>query len=158
MDEEDLAELRESQIMTGVKEQQQRDILGDAQTGIPNKSAFHLVPLQTSPLVAESVDSSIAARIQRAPMPPLEDSPGVRVLKEMGWRPGQSAGPRVSWRTRKIQYLLAAGKSITGVDIDALDHDAEAKRHMYSSRDTVARGFQSSRTRMDRPRSCLGTH
>jgi hypothetical protein len=32
MDEEDLAELRENQIMTGVKEQQQRDMLGVAQT------------------------------------------------------------------------------------------------------------------------------
>jgi hypothetical protein len=31
MDEEDLSELRESQIMSGVKEQQQRDMLG----GIP---------------------------------------------------------------------------------------------------------------------------
>jgi hypothetical protein len=31
MDEEDLAELRESQIMTGVKEQQQRDTLGVTQ-------------------------------------------------------------------------------------------------------------------------------
>jgi hypothetical protein len=32
MDEEDLAELRESQIMSGVKEQQQRDVFGGAQT------------------------------------------------------------------------------------------------------------------------------
>lgn len=31
MDEEDLAELRESQIMSGVKEQQQRGVFGDAQ-------------------------------------------------------------------------------------------------------------------------------
>ena len=71
-------------------------------------------------------------------MPPLEDSPGARLLKKMGWRPGQGVGPRVSWRTRKIQDLLAAGKSINGVDIDALDDDdEEAKRHMYPPRDTV---------------------
>ena len=31
MDEEDLAELRESQIMTGMKEQQQRDVFAGAQ-------------------------------------------------------------------------------------------------------------------------------
>jgi hypothetical protein len=31
MDEEDLSELRESQIMSGVKEQQQRDTLGITQ-------------------------------------------------------------------------------------------------------------------------------
>ena len=70
-------------------------------------------------------------------MPPLEDSAGVRLLKKMGWRPGQGIGPRVSWRTRKIQDLLAAGKSLNGVDIDALDDDEEAKRHMYPPRDTV---------------------
>ena len=70
-------------------------------------------------------------------MPPLEDSPGVRLLKKMGWRLGQGIGPRVSWRTRKIQDLLAAGESINGVDIDALDDDEEAKRHMYPPRDTI---------------------
>jgi G patch domain-containing protein 1 len=70
-------------------------------------------------------------------MPPLEDSAGVRLLKKMGWRPGQGIGPRVSWRTRKIQDLLAAGRSLNGVDIDALDDDEEAKRHLYPPRDTV---------------------
>ena len=83
------------------------------------------------------LDSSIATSIRRALMPPLEDSAGVRLLKKMGWRPGQGIGPRVSWRTRKIQDLLAAGKSINGVDIDALDDDEEAKRHLYPPRDTV---------------------
>ena len=119
MDEEDLAELRESQIMIGVKELQQCDMLGGAvkpnpRTGIPNKSAFHLVPLQTSPLGVEFIDGSIAACIQRALMSPLEDSTGVRVLKMMGWHPGQGVGPRVSWRTHKTQDILAAGKSING--------------------------------------------
>ena len=33
MDEEDLAELRESQIMTGIKEQQQRDVFAGTQAG-----------------------------------------------------------------------------------------------------------------------------
>jgi G patch domain-containing protein 1 len=70
-------------------------------------------------------------------MPPLEDSAGVRLLKKMGWRPGQGIGPRVSWRTRKIQDLLAVGKSLNGVDIDALDDDEEAKRHLYPPRDTA---------------------
>jgi G patch domain-containing protein 1 len=56
----------------------------------------------------------------------------------MGWRPGQGVGPRVSWRTRKIQDLIATGKSLSGVDIDALDDDDdEAKRHMYPPRDTI---------------------
>ena len=83
------------------------------------------------------IDSSVAASIRRALMPPLEDSAGVRLLKKMGWRPGQGVGPRVSWRTRKIQDLLAAGQSINGVDIEALDDDEEAKRHLYPPRDSV---------------------
>ena len=71
-------------------------------------------------------------------MPPLEDSPGACLLKKMGWRPGQGVGPRVSWRTRKIQDLLATGKTLNGIDIDALDDDdEEAKRHMYPPRDTI---------------------
>ncbi|KAI0305795.1 hypothetical protein B0F90DRAFT_1872703 [Multifurca ochricompacta] len=117
MDEEDLAELRESQIMAGVKEQQERDAFGSTQS--------------------EPTQGDSEQDIQRALMPPLEDSAGVRLLKKMGWRPGQGVGPRVSWRTRKIQDLLAAGKSINGVDIDALDDDEEAKRHLYPPRDTV---------------------
>jgi hypothetical protein len=35
MDEEDLAELRESQIMTGMKEHQQRDVFADTQAAEP---------------------------------------------------------------------------------------------------------------------------
>ncbi|KAI9512271.1 hypothetical protein F5148DRAFT_1008581 [Russula earlei] len=122
MDDEDLAELRESQLMAGVKGQQQRDAFGAAHPDVPQ---------------GDTEQDSMAASIQRALMPPPEDSPGVRLLKKMGWRPGQGVGPRVSWRTRKIQDLLAAGKSINGVDIDALDDDEEAKRHLYPPRDTV---------------------
>jgi len=33
MDEEDIAELRESQIMTGINEQQQRDVFAGTQAG-----------------------------------------------------------------------------------------------------------------------------
>ncbi|KAF8273088.1 hypothetical protein EI94DRAFT_1676992 [Lactarius quietus] len=126
MDEDDLAELRENQIMAGVKQQQQQGAFGSP---------------QPEPAPGDSQQDSIAASIQRALMPPLEDSPGVRLLKKMGWRPGQGVGPRVSWRMRKIQDLLAAGKSINGVDIDALDDDEEAKRHMYPPRDTVVPRF-----------------
>ena len=163
MDEEDLAELRESQIMSGVKEQQQqRDVFAGgaqaepAQGGDPEQECvrFPPPPPPLSPDVLtqtraqnirnqkkKKTHSSIAASVQRALMPPLEDSPGVRLLKKMGWRAGQGVGPRVPWRTRKIQDLLAAGKSINGVDIDALDNDddddEEAKRHLYPPRDTV---------------------
>ncbi|KAH8983155.1 hypothetical protein EDB86DRAFT_3106500 [Lactarius hatsudake] len=128
MDEEDLAELRENQIMAGVKQQQEQE-----------QGVFGVT--QPEPAQGDAEQDSIAASIQRALMPPLEDSPGVRLLKKMGWRPGQGVGPRVTWRTRKIQDLLAAGKSIDGVDVDALDDDEEAKRHMYPPRDTVVPRF-----------------
>ena len=99
------------------------------------------VVITTARIEINVFGSSIAASIQRALMPALEDSPGVRLLKKMGWRPGQGVGPRVSWRARKIQDLLAAGRSINGVDIDALDDDEEAKRHLYPPRDTVVPRF-----------------
>lgn len=108
---------------------------------IQSKSEFDPFSLRVSSLNVyhhpNRIDSSIAASIRRALMPPLEDSAGVRLLKKMGWRPGQGIGPRVSWRTRKIQDLLAAGKSLNGVDIDTLDDDEEAKRHLYPPRDTI---------------------
>jgi G patch domain-containing protein 1 len=149
MDEEDIAELRENQIMSGIKEQQQRDVFGGAQAEPAQddtEQEWVSTPRYLSPSpywlrhyypVKTKSTSSIASSIQRALMPPLEDSAGVRLLKKMGWRPGQGIGPRVSWRTRKIQDLLAAGKSLNGVDIDALDDDEEAKRHLYPPRDTV---------------------
>ncbi|KAI9451844.1 hypothetical protein F5148DRAFT_1277664 [Russula earlei] len=132
MDDEDLAELRESQLMVGVKEQQQRDAFGAAHPDVPQ---------------GDPEQDSMAASIQRALMPPPEDSPGVRLLKKMGWRPGQGVGPRVSWRTRKIQDLLAAAKSINGVDIDALT--TRRKRSATCTRPATRSypGFRQSRTR-----------
>ncbi|KAI0058945.1 hypothetical protein BV25DRAFT_1993879 [Artomyces pyxidatus] len=121
MDEEDLAELREKQLMAGVKEQ--RDILGGTQAELIT--------------TADQEQDSIADSIQRALMPPPDDSPGVRLLKKMGWRPGQGVGPRVTWRQRKVQDLLASGKSLNGINIDELDDDEEAKKHMYPPRDTA---------------------
>ncbi|KAI0050988.1 hypothetical protein FA95DRAFT_1631093 [Auriscalpium vulgare] len=122
MDEEDLAELRETQLMGSVK--QQRDILGGTQAELAARGATE--------------EDSIASGIERALLPPPDDSPGVRLLKKMGWRPGQGVGPRVTWRQRKIQDLLAAGKTLNNVDVDALEEDEEAKKHMYPPRDTVA--------------------
>jgi G patch domain-containing protein 1 len=78
----------------------------------------------------------MARQIQEALMPVGEDSDGVKLLKKMGWRPGQGVGPRITWRQRKIQDLLAAGKLINGINIDELDDDEEAKKHMYPQRDT----------------------
>ena len=73
-------------------------------------------------------------------MPPPEDSPGMLLLRKMGWRPGQGVGPRITWRQRKIQDILASGRSLNDVDIDALaaEEGEEVTKHMFAPRDTVA--------------------
>ncbi|KAA1475490.1 hypothetical protein DENSPDRAFT_932393 [Dentipellis sp. KUC8613] len=122
MDEEDLAELRESQLEAAfAKDNEALGITADKQR-------------QGSTID----DDPIAKQLREALAPSGEDTPGVRLLKKMGWRPGQGVGPRVTWRERKIQDLLAAGGTLRGVDLDALDDDGdeEAKKHMYPPRDT----------------------
>ena len=69
-------------------------------------------------------------------MPAGEDTDGVKLLKKMGWRPGHGVGPRITWRQRKIQDLVAAGKPIYDINIEELDDDEEAKKHTYPPRDT----------------------
>ena len=73
-------------------------------------------------------------------MPPPEDSPGMILLRKMGWRPGQGVGPRITWRQRKIQDILASGRSLNDIDIDALaaEEGEEVTKHMFAPRDTVA--------------------
>ena len=62
------------------------------------------------------------------------------LLRKMGWRPGQGVGPRITWRQRKIQDILASGRSLNDVDIDALaaEEGEEVTKHMFAPRDTVA--------------------
>ncbi|KZV64668.1 hypothetical protein PENSPDRAFT_757084 [Peniophora sp. CONT] len=119
MDDEDLAEHREEQLMKGVHAQ--RDTFGATPS-------------------ASGEDDSMAQSIQRALMPPPEDSPGMILLRKMGWRPGQGVGPRITWRQRKIQDILASGRSLNDVDIDALaaEEGEEVTKHMFAPRDTVA--------------------
>ena len=62
-------------------------------------------------------------------LPAPRDSVGGRILKKMGWRPGQGIGPRVTWRQREIQYGRDPDR--TGPDVDE-----EAKKHTYAPKDT----------------------
>jgi hypothetical protein len=48
MDEEDIAELRENQIMSGIKEQQQRDVFGGAQA-VPTQDDTEQEWVSTTP-------------------------------------------------------------------------------------------------------------
>ena len=66
--------------------------------------------------------------LEQAMMPAPKDSLGGRVLKKMGWRPGQGIGPRVTWRQREIQHGRDPDR--TGPNVDE-----EAKKHMYAPKD-----------------------
>ncbi|TFY83172.1 hypothetical protein EWM64_g843 [Hericium alpestre] len=125
MDEEDLVELRESQVMDKFGKQEG---LGGTEAELRKRGAVE----------EEEEEDSLAKSLREALIPAGEDTPGMKLLRKMGWRPGQGVGPRVTWRQRKVQDLLAAGKSLNDIDIDALEDDEEAKKHMYPPRDTVA--------------------
>lgn len=68
-----------------------------------------------------------------------EETFGARMLKKMGWRPGQGVGPRISWKTR--QDIMAQGKSIDGINFETLEDDQEAKKHTYAPRVAVVPKF-----------------
>lgn len=72
--------------------------------------------------------SPITRALEAAILPVPNDSAGVRILKKMGWRPGQGIGPRISYKQRKHQDLQLG---ITSEDLD----DEEASKHTYAPRD-----------------------
>ncbi|KAI9464648.1 hypothetical protein HD554DRAFT_1242042 [Boletus coccyginus] len=116
MDEEDLAERRADQKL--VSEHDEMDILGGTQAEKTRKTG-----------VDDSQKDPITLALEQAMSPTPKDSVGGRILKKMGWRPGQGIGPRVTWRQREIQH---------GRDPDRAgpDVDEEAKKHMYPPKDT----------------------
>ena len=78
-------------------------------------------------------------RNEEADMLTSEETLGARMLKKMGWRPGQGVGPRISWKYR--QDIITQGKSIDGVNFDTLEDDQEAKKHTYAPRVAVVPKF-----------------
>lgn len=64
----------------------------------------------------------------------------MKILKKLGWRPGQGIGPRVSLTERKRQDAQAFDP-YTGVKsnesaLDVASDDEEASKHKYPRRDT----------------------
>ncbi|KAF8548711.1 hypothetical protein OG21DRAFT_1422602 [Imleria badia] len=116
MDEEDLAEIRADQKL--VSEHDQMDILGGTQAEKARKTG-----------VDDSQKDPVTLALEQAILPAPKDSVGGRLLKKMGWKPGQGVGPRVTWRQREIQH---------GRDPDRTepDVDEEAKKHTYPPKDT----------------------
>lgn len=70
-------------------------------------------------------------------LPTPTDSTGARILKKMGWKAGQGIGPRVTYKQRRLQDLLATGKHATLDDITIAPEELEASKHLYAPRDIV---------------------
>ncbi|KAI0367581.1 hypothetical protein BV20DRAFT_1000266 [Pilatotrama ljubarskyi] len=118
MDEEDLAELRESRKL--VDEHEEMDFGGTA----AEKQRQQAEAGEQDPITA-----ALAATLA----PPPKDSVGAQILKKMGWRPGQGIGPRLTYAQRKRQDagFLDPSKEVEGDEDDV----EEAKKHLYPRRD-----------------------
>ncbi|CAE6512733.1 unnamed protein product [Rhizoctonia solani] len=113
MDEEDLAEMRDSQKLVDTSE--------------PTGSASHL---------QSNDDSSLTSALQSLTLPST-DSPGAKLLRKMGWKPGQGVGPRISYTRRRQQDIDA------GVVPSDAPEDAEASKHLFAPRDTPVLLFRA---------------
>ncbi|KZT25345.1 hypothetical protein NEOLEDRAFT_1178454 [Neolentinus lepideus HHB14362 ss-1] len=121
MDEEDLAELRESRKL--VDENEEMDLVGGTQAELKRRAG-----------AGEAEKDSIAFKLEEALLPPPKDSVGAKILRKMGWRPGQGVGPRLTWRQRKMQDIQLEGGETSRLNEEY--EDEEAKKHMYPPRDT----------------------
>ncbi|TFK48436.1 hypothetical protein OE88DRAFT_524979 [Heliocybe sulcata] len=121
MDDEDLREIRESRKL--VDENEEMDLVGGTQAELKRRAG-----------AGEVEKDSIAFKLEEALLPPPKDSVGAKILKKMGWRPGQGVGPRLTWRQRKMQEIQFAGGDPSTLNEE--DEAEEAKKHMYPPRDT----------------------
>jgi len=85
----------------------------------------------------------VRSALVQALIPPPKESAGAKVLKKMGWKPGQGIGPRISYRMRKLQDMQAAtGKVLKLADIVVTEEEEEASKHKYPRRDIPVPTFQ----------------
>lgn len=77
--------------------------------------------------------------LEKALLPTSKDSPAAKLLKKMGWRPGQGIGPRLTWKQKKLQDAQAKSTRILTLDdlkLDPDEEDEEAQKHTYPRLDT----------------------
>ncbi|THH12066.1 hypothetical protein EW145_g253 [Phellinidium pouzarii] len=131
MDEEDLAELRDSQKLVDTTEEMDLDFWDRSRK------------IETGETEKDSITSTLEATLLPAP----RDSVGAQILKKMGWRLGHGIGPKVTYEQRKRQLALLQGASaLRDNQEDAGDHE-EAKKHLYPALDTKVPSFRKKDNR-----------
>ncbi|KAK7686311.1 hypothetical protein QCA50_010535 [Cerrena zonata] len=119
MDEEDLAELRESRRL--VDENEEMDF-ASTEAELRKRQGIE----------SEPENDSITSALASALAPPPTESAGARILMKMGWRTGHGIGPRVTYEQRRAQDRTFGISASLNED----EVDEEAKKHMYPRRDT----------------------
>lgn len=147
MDDEDLAELRDSQNLIDTHDQ--ADLEGGSIGRIypQTEYVFLLHQFTHTPFLSEClISSSIASALEAALQPPPHDSPGMKILKKMGWRPGHGIGPKITYEQRKKQerhsFVAPPAAEVIASTKTLEDNDDEAKKHMYPPVNTVAPAFK----------------
>jgi len=142
MDEEDLAELRDSQML--VLQNEEVDIAGKYAGDLASRS----LDLDDEQECVQSIPgyspshiplSSMSLALEKALLPTPKDSPAVKILMKMGWRHGQGIGPRLTWRQKKLQDAQAKSTRILTLDdlkLDPHEEDEEAQKYTYPRVDT----------------------
>ncbi|TBU44672.1 hypothetical protein BD309DRAFT_919406 [Dichomitus squalens] len=118
MDEEDLAELRESRKL--VDEHEEMDFGGTA--------------AEKRTKAGEAGDEDpITSALAATLVPPPKDSVGAKILKKMGWRLGQGIGPRLTYAQKRAQDagFMDPSKEVNGDEEDI----EEARKHLYPRKD-----------------------
>ncbi|PFH50306.1 hypothetical protein AMATHDRAFT_75708 [Amanita thiersii Skay4041] len=124
MDEEDLQELRDSRKLVDMTEEM--DLTGGTQAELQQRNA-----------IVNDEKDSVANALEATLLPAPKDSAGARVLRKMGWKPGQGIGPRISYRERKLQDLQTTNKKmLTLAEVKVTEEEEEASKHTYPRRDT----------------------
>ena len=142
MDEEDLAELRDSQTLA--LQNEEVDIAGRYAGDLASRS---LDVDNEQECVRRILDyslpyiyrSSMSLALEKALLPTPKDSPGTRILMKMGWRHGRGIGPRLTWRQKRLQDAQAKSTRILTLDdlnLDPSEEDEEAQKHTYPRADT----------------------
>ncbi|KAK2464006.1 hypothetical protein APHAL10511_003950 [Amanita phalloides] len=129
MDEEDLQEMREG--MNFVDKTEAMDLTGGAEAELARRAA-------------EEYDSDpVRSALVMALIPSPKESAGAKLLKKMGWKPGQGIGSRISYRLRKLQDKQAAtNKPLTLADIVITEEEEEASKHKYPRRDVPIPSYE----------------